>query len=52
MQSPQPILVTQKIVNFIRKDQLFEVNTVRAQPTNEVHGLRELDVPIIIAMYQ
>ena len=35
-----PILMPQKVVNLIRKDQLFKVDSVGSQAAHEIHCLQ------------
>src|SRR4029079_9915914 len=48
----QPVFVQQKIMNFVRVNDLFKVNIVRAQPTYQIDRLRELNVAIVIGVNQ
>src|SRR5215471_3329719 len=48
----EPIFVQKKIVNFVGKDKLFDFYVLRAETRDEVDGLREVDVTIIVAMYE
>src|SRR5712692_9032825 len=43
----QPILVQQKIVHVIRENQLFDLNALLAEPSDEIHRLGEIDVAVV-----
>src|SRR5712691_8606798 len=47
-----PILMAQKVMYLVRINQLLEVDTIRAQSSNEIHRLRKLDVAIVVAVNQ
>ena len=40
----------QKIVDLVRKNELFDVHIAFAKARDEVHGLREIHITIIVAM--
>src|SRR5215831_13464896 len=46
----QPVAVQKKIVNLVGEDQLLDFDALVAKAGGEVHGLREIDVAIIVAV--
>src|SRR5262249_18405991 len=45
-----PILMAQEIVNLVGINYFFKVHPVLTQQPNQIHRLRELNVPIVVAM--
>jgi hypothetical protein len=49
--STEPGLVTQEAVNFIRQDELLEVDALFPQSGDECDRLAEVHVAIVVAVY-
>ena len=47
-----PVAPEQEVVDVVREDQLFERHALRPQPLNQIRGLGEVHVAIIIAVDQ
>lgn len=43
-------MMEQKVVNFVGENELFDVHAARPQAGDQVHGLREIHVAIVVAM--
>src|SRR5215467_12377598 len=50
--SPQPTLPHQEIVDLVRKNQLFKVDALLPQALNQVGGLLEGHVAVVVTMDQ
>src|SRR3954471_10395270 len=48
--SGQPVAIQKKIVDIVGENQLFERYAARAQPGDEIDGLREIDIAIVVAV--
>ena len=48
----QPITMKQKVVDLVRKDDLFKWNILLTQTPSKIDHLAESDIPIVIALYQ
>ena len=46
----QPVAVQKEIVNLVGEDELFDFDALFAKARGEVHGLREIDVAIVVAV--
>jgi hypothetical protein len=46
----EPIFVQKEVVNFVGEDELFEFDASSTESRDEVHGLREIDVSVIVAV--
>lgn len=46
----EPRMMEQKVVNFVGENELLDVHAARPQPGDQVHGLCEIHVAIVVAM--
>src|ERR1700730_6013159 len=46
----EPVAMQQKVVDVVRKYELFDDHTASAQPCDEVNCLREIDVAIVVSV--
>ena len=46
----EPISMQQKIMNLVRKDNLFELDILLPQSADEIYHLIECDISIIVAL--
>src|SRR6266436_4910536 len=46
----QPVFVQKEVVDFVREDKLFDFDVVGAEASDEIDGLREVNVAIVVAM--
>src|SRR5437870_4054232 len=48
--SGQPIFVQQKIVNVVGKNELFDLDAFLAEARDEIDGLGEINVAVVVAV--
>ena len=50
MISTKPVLVAQEVMNFVRENQLFELNSVLSELPNQINRLAKCHIAVIVAM--
>ena len=46
----EPILMQKKIVHFVGEDELFDFDVFGAEAGDEINGLGEVDVSVVVAV--
>ena len=50
MESPEPVLVGQKAVHFVRKDELLDLDITLPKPLGQVHAFAEGNITVVVAV--
>src|ERR1044072_7485404 len=48
----EPVAVQEKVMHFVREDELLELDVLLAEPPREVNHLAEGDVAVVVALNQ
>src|SRR5438477_9448748 len=48
--SREPVFVQKEVVDFIREDELFDFDVAGAEARDEIDGLREVNVAVVVAV--